>query len=68
MNKRSQRPVKPTATEPTGYGALLAELKSRVRTAQARAAVSVNAELVRLTGRWGITSRSNRPGKAGARA
>ncbi len=33
---------------PTGYAALLDDLKSRVRSAQLKAAVSVNAELIRL--------------------
>jgi threonine/homoserine efflux transporter RhtA len=48
MSKRSQKPVKATATAPTGYGPLLAELKSRVRAAQVKAALAVNAELVWL--------------------
>ena len=48
MSKRSQKPVKAAAVVPTGYGPLLAELKSRVRTAQVRAALSVNRELVAL--------------------
>ena len=48
MSKRSQKPVKATATVPTGYGPLLAELKSRVRAAQVKAALSVNRELIAL--------------------
>jgi predicted nuclease of restriction endonuclease-like (RecB) superfamily len=48
MSKRSQKPVKAAASVPTGYGPLLAELKSRVRAAQVRAALSVNAHLVWL--------------------
>jgi predicted nuclease of restriction endonuclease-like (RecB) superfamily len=48
MSKRSQKPVKAAATVPTGYGPLLAELKSRVRAAQVKAALSVNAHLVWL--------------------
>lgn len=48
MSKRSQKSVKVTATVPTGYGPLLAELKSRVRAAQVKAALSVNAHLVWL--------------------
>jgi predicted nuclease of restriction endonuclease-like (RecB) superfamily len=48
MSKRSQKPVKAAATVPKGYGPLLAELKSRVRAAQVRAALSVNAHLVWL--------------------
>jgi predicted nuclease of restriction endonuclease-like (RecB) superfamily len=48
MSKRSQKPVKATTTVPTGYGPLLAELKSRVRAAQVKAALAVNAHLVWL--------------------
>jgi hypothetical protein len=48
MSKRSQKPVKAPASVPTGYGPLLAELKSRVRAAQVRAALSVNRELIAL--------------------
>ena len=48
MSKRSQKPAKAAATVPTGYGPLLAELKSRVRAAQVKAALSVNAHLVWL--------------------
>jgi len=48
MSKRSQKPVKAAAVVPTGYGPLLAELKSRVRAAQVRAALSVNRELIAL--------------------
>src|ERR1035437_2605747 len=48
MSKRPQKPVKAAAVVPTGYGPLLAELKSRVRAAQVRAALSVNAHLVWL--------------------
>lgn len=48
MSKRSQKPVKATATVPTGYGPLLAELKSRVRAAQVKTALAVNAHLVWL--------------------
>jgi predicted nuclease of restriction endonuclease-like (RecB) superfamily len=47
MSKRSQKLVK-TAVVPTGYGPLLAELKSRVRAAQVKAALSVNRELIAL--------------------
>lgn len=43
----ARKPVKPTAA-PTGYGALLAELKTRVRAAQVRTALSVNRELIAL--------------------
>lgn len=48
MSKRSQKPVKAAATVPTGYGPLLAELKSCVRAAQLRAATSVTRELNQL--------------------
>ena len=48
MSKRSQKPAKAAATVPTGYGPLLAELKSRVRAAQLRAATSVTRELNQL--------------------
>jgi hypothetical protein len=37
---------------PEGYPELLSQLKERIRTAQVRAAVSVNRELVLLY--WGI--------------
>lgn len=43
----ARKPVK-LAAAPTGYGALLAELKTRVRAAQVRAALSVNRELIAL--------------------
>ena len=39
-------------TTPDGYGALLEELKTRIRTARVRAALTVNAELVCLY--WSI--------------
>jgi predicted nuclease of restriction endonuclease-like (RecB) superfamily len=55
MSKRPQKPVKAAAVVPTGYGPLLAELKSRVRAAQVRAALSVNAHLVWLY--WQIGHR-----------
>ncbi len=48
MSKRVQKPRAAAATVVAGYGPLLAELKSRVRAAQVRAALAVNAELVRL--------------------
>jgi predicted nuclease of restriction endonuclease-like (RecB) superfamily len=54
MSKRSQKPVKAAASVPTGYGPLLAELKSRVRAAQLRAATSVTRELNQLY--WEIGS------------
>ena len=48
MSKRSQKPVKAATVGSAGYAPLLAELKSRVRTAQVKAALAVNAELVLL--------------------
>jgi predicted nuclease of restriction endonuclease-like (RecB) superfamily len=48
MSKRYYKPVKAAATVPKGYGPLLAELKSRVRAAQVRAALSVSRELIAL--------------------
>ena len=54
MSKRSQKPVKAAAAVPAGYGPLLAELKSRVRAAQFRAATSVIRELNQLY--WEIGS------------
>ena len=54
MSKRSQKPVKAAAAVPAGYGPLLAELKSRVRAAQLRAATSVTRELNQLY--WEIGS------------
>src|ERR1035441_7658699 len=54
MSKRPQKPVKAAAVVPTGYGHLLAELKSRVRAAQFRAATGVSRELNQLY--WEIGS------------
>jgi hypothetical protein len=36
------------ASEPAGYGELIEALKTQIRTAQVRAALSVNRELVLL--------------------
>ena len=58
MSTRSQKPVKGTAAVPAGYGPLLAELKSRVRAAQLRAATSVTRELNQLY--WEIGSAITR--------
>lgn len=55
MRKRSQKPVKAAAAGPAGYGPLLAELKLRVRGAQVKAALSVNAHLVWLY--WQVGQR-----------
>lgn len=55
MSKRSQKPLKAASSVPTGYGPLLAELKSRVRAAQVKAALSVNAQLVWLY--WQVGDR-----------
>ena len=46
-----QPPISPTHP-PQGYATLLADIKQRVRQAQVRAMLSVNAELIRLY--WGI--------------
>lgn len=49
--KQPKRDVAPAPTEsllPAGYAQLLTDLKARVRSAQLRAAVAVNAELTRL--------------------
>lgn len=48
MSKGSQKPHKAAVGVPTGYEPLLAELKSRVRAAQVKAALSVNRELIAL--------------------
>ena len=48
LSKISGQDDKPSATLPTGYAGLLADLKTRVRAAQLRAAVSVNRELILL--------------------
>lgn len=48
MSKRPQKPVKAAAAVPIDYGALLVDLKSRVRVAQVKAALSVNRELIAL--------------------
>lgn len=48
MRSPTSKPVKAAAAAPTGYGPLLAELKSRVRAAQLRAATSVSRALNRL--------------------
>jgi predicted nuclease of restriction endonuclease-like (RecB) superfamily len=47
MEKLSQTPPSLT-TPPTGYAEWLAELKTRIHSAQQRAALAVNRELVRL--------------------
>ena len=48
--KSESKPAKrtPAEREPQGYAAFLAELKERIRTAQIRAALAVNRELVLL--------------------
>jgi predicted nuclease of restriction endonuclease-like (RecB) superfamily len=48
MSARIRKKVAATATVPTGYGPLLAELKERVRAAQLNAASSVMRELNKL--------------------
>ena len=47
MNKPPDTPVALTIA-PTGYADWLAELKTRIHTAQQRAALAVNRELVLL--------------------
>ena len=47
----TEQPISPTPP-PQGYASLLADIKQRVRQAQVRAMLSVNAELIRLY--WGI--------------
>ena len=48
MPKAKRKPTKRTQLLPSGYAPLLAELKTRVRATQVRAAVSVNRELIQL--------------------
>jgi predicted nuclease of restriction endonuclease-like (RecB) superfamily len=48
MSKRAQKPVKAATVGAAGYVPLLAELKSRVRAAQVKAALAVNRELIAL--------------------
>ena len=48
MAKAKRKPVKRTQLLPTGYAPLLADLKTRVRAAQVKAAVAVNRELIQL--------------------
>jgi hypothetical protein len=40
--------AKPSTTLAVGYASLLTDIKTRVRAAQLRAAVTVNRELIRL--------------------
>ena len=60
--------MKAAATVTAGYGPLLAELKSRVRAAQVKAALAVNAELVRLYWQMGhrIARQQAKEGRAQA--
>ena len=58
--KRATKLVKPG--RPAAYGALLADLKQRVRSAQVRAALAVNRELVLLY--WSIGREILRSQKA----
>lgn len=48
MPKTKRKPAKRTQLLPTGYAPLLADLKTRVRAAQMKAAVAVNRELIQL--------------------
>ena len=43
---------RPTASLPPDYSALLVDIKNRIRTAQIRASLSVNRELIQLY--WGL--------------
>jgi hypothetical protein len=51
-----KQPAQPAAqlpgSAPAGYAAFLADIKSRIRTAQIKASLSVNCELIELY--WGI--------------
>lgn len=47
-NKGGRILPKPASPAPAGYGALLDDLKSRIRAAQVKAALSVNRELIAL--------------------
>ena len=48
MTKRLPKSSKSVAVLPTDYAPLLAEIKARIRTAQVKAALAANAELVLL--------------------
>jgi predicted nuclease of restriction endonuclease-like (RecB) superfamily len=48
MSKRIQKPARLTVARPTGYGALLADIKARVKRARVRAGLAANRELLRL--------------------
>lgn len=48
MTKRFGKSSKSVAVRPTDYAPLLAEIKTRIRTAQVKAALAANAELVLL--------------------
>jgi hypothetical protein len=48
MTKRPPKSSKSVAVLPTDYAPLLAEIKARIRTAQIKAALAANAELVLL--------------------
>jgi predicted nuclease of restriction endonuclease-like (RecB) superfamily len=48
MSQRARKSAPAKSGLPADYGALLVDLKSRVRTAQVKAALAVNAELVLL--------------------
>ena len=48
MSQPRRPSPKPASALPSGYGPLLADLKTRVQAAQVRAALSVNRELILL--------------------
>jgi len=58
----SERPIvqRPVAQLPSGYAALLDDIKTRVRADQLKAGIAVNRELVLLYWRIGRASASGR--------
>ena len=63
-----RRPAKETGLVPKGYDEFLGQLKERIRTAQLRASVAVNRELIELLlADWARHHRTpKRPGSDGA--
>ena len=60
----TERPTSLTPP-PAGYTDWLAELKTRIHSAQQRAALAVNRELVGCTGKLAATSWSVKAARAG---
>ncbi|HXN31666.1 MAG TPA: hypothetical protein VN894_07390 [Polyangiaceae bacterium] len=56
------------AALPAGYASFLDGLKARIRAAQVKAALAVNAELMASTGTSGATSSRGKSKRAGERA